>query len=207
MASTTNDIDEEENKQSIWQSGYIKMSQSDADPQIYWAEFRSKMNQIHLFKEQASLEEPDEVIYLSTCNIREKNEKSRYIILNDECTGIQYKFEPHQEVYNPQGWMDKINFFIQECIIDVLCTDVSQMNARQQFNRFLLHQHKMARLQRAQLPKLTKAVKKAEGCDEALKDATNWLQRQKLDDDDRATFGHALSVRNKFWNLLIDTRV
>ena len=65
----------------------------------------------------------------------------------------------------------------------------------------------MARLQTAQLPKLTKAVKQAEDCDEALKNATKWLQRQKLDDDDRAVFGQALSVRNKFWNLLIDTRV
>jgi len=80
------------------------------------------------------------------------------------------------------------------------------MNARQQFNRFLLHQKKMAQLQRQQLPKLVQAVEKAESCDAALKDATTWLQREKLDDDDRQKFGSALVVRNKFWNLLIETR-
>eukprot|EP00486_Rosalina_sp_Unknown_P015011 CAMPEP_0201593368 /NCGR_PEP_ID=MMETSP0190_2-20130828/190991_1 /ASSEMBLY_ACC=CAM_ASM_000263 /TAXON_ID=37353 /ORGANISM="Rosalina sp." /LENGTH=294 /DNA_ID=CAMNT_0048052521 /DNA_START=453 /DNA_END=1334 /DNA_ORIENTATION=- len=83
---------------------------------------------------------------------------------------------------------------------------VFQKNARQQFNRFLLQQHQIARSQTEQLPKLTEAVKKAEGCDAALKDATSWLQRQKLDEDERKIFGDALSVRNKFWNLLIDTR-
>ena len=39
MASCTNDNQDEEKKQSIWQSGYVKMSQSDADAQTYWTEF------------------------------------------------------------------------------------------------------------------------------------------------------------------------
>eukprot|EP00484_Ammonia_sp_Unknown_P015763 CAMPEP_0197072652 /NCGR_PEP_ID=MMETSP1384-20130603/210205_1 /TAXON_ID=29189 /ORGANISM="Ammonia sp." /LENGTH=641 /DNA_ID=CAMNT_0042511473 /DNA_START=53 /DNA_END=1978 /DNA_ORIENTATION=+ len=205
-AEKKDNLDATEQSKMIWQSGYVKMTQSNADPQVYWAEFRSKSNQLHLFLNEASLKEPEEIIYLSTCNVLSCDSQKRYIKLHDECTGIQYKFEPYQLANEPEGWLNKMNFFVQECIIDVLCTDVSQMNARQQFNRFLDYQRKMARLQRQQLPKLLDAAKKATDSDKAFKEATTWLQRQKLDADDRQTFGRALSVRNAFWNLLLKTR-
>ena len=209
MEEMKSNDDEKQDQCEIFQSGYVQMTQSNADGKIYWAVFKG--NELHLYDKEAKSQEPEEIIHLTTCRVKKHEEKQQYITLNDVCTGIDYKFEATTVDDNPQIWIiQKIlafKYFLEDCIVDILCQDVNQMSARQQFNRFLLNQRKIARLQREQLPQLEHAVKKAESVDDELKNITTWLQRQKMEHEDREKFGAALCVRNKFWNLLIDTRV
>ena len=200
----------DEKQDTLFSSGYVKMTQDNTQPKVYLAKF-VEGNRLHLYDEQALANKPEAVLYLSTCKVMDVDEgKEQFIVLSDVCTGIQYKFEPsekHQDLYKPQGFLSRMLFLKDQCIGDFIFQDESLINARQQFNQFLLHYHRMTELHQQQVPKLQQVVKKAEAGDAVLKDAMGWFQRQKLATEDREIFEDAIINRNKFWNLLFDTRV